>query len=70
MFGIASFGWTIDDPDGLLNVRSTQIAFNDTSMMGDIPLIPLIMEHSARYPLIINRELKRGIFFGGLQQRN
>ena len=30
MFGIASFGWTIDDPDGLLNVRSTQIAFNDT----------------------------------------
>ena len=30
MFGIASFGWTIDDPDGLLNVRSTQITFNDT----------------------------------------
>ena len=26
MFGIASFGWTIDDPDGLPNVRSTQIA--------------------------------------------
>ena len=30
MFGIASFGWSIDDPDGLLNVRSTQIAINDT----------------------------------------
>jgi hypothetical protein len=30
MFGIASFGWTINDPDGLLNVRSTQIAINDT----------------------------------------
>lgn len=30
MFSIASFGWTIDDPDGLGNISRTEIAVNDT----------------------------------------
>ena len=31
LFSIASFGWSVDDPDGLLNIRSTEIAINDTA---------------------------------------
>ncbi len=30
MFAIASFGWAIDDPDGLGNISRTEIAVNDT----------------------------------------
>ncbi|MGN8225705.1 hypothetical protein [Gracilimonas sp. BCB1] len=30
LFAISSFGWRVDDPDGLLNIRSTEIAINDT----------------------------------------
>jgi len=30
-FTIASFGWTIDDPDGFQNILKTEIAFNDTT---------------------------------------
>ncbi|MEQ8525162.1 hypothetical protein [Gracilimonas sp.] len=30
LFSIHSFGWTVNDPDGLLNIRSTEIAINDT----------------------------------------
>lgn len=30
LFGISSFGWKVDDPDGLLNIRATEIAINDT----------------------------------------
>lgn len=30
LFSISSFGWTIDDPDGLLNIDRTEIAVNDT----------------------------------------
>tara|TARA_R110000868_G_scaffold259361_5_gene517343 strand:- start:110600 stop:112057 length:1458 start_codon:yes stop_codon:yes gene_type:complete len=30
MFAISSFGWTVSDPDGFLNIRSTEIAINDT----------------------------------------
>lgn len=30
LFSIASFGWTVDDPDGLGNIASTEIAINDT----------------------------------------
>lgn len=31
MFSIASFGWTINDPDGLGNISRTEVAINDTS---------------------------------------
>lgn len=31
MFAIASFGWTINDPDGLGNISRTEIAVNDTT---------------------------------------
>ena len=30
LFSIASFGWTIEDPDGLGNISRTEIAINDT----------------------------------------
>ncbi len=30
-FNIASFGWTISDPDGFQNILKTEIAFNDTT---------------------------------------
>ena len=30
LFSIASFGWTINDPDGLGNIQSTEVAVNDT----------------------------------------
>ena len=30
LFSIASFGWTVDDPDGIGNIASTEIAVNDT----------------------------------------
>ncbi|MBO6584588.1 MAG: hypothetical protein JJ953_00640 [Gracilimonas sp.] len=30
LFSISSFGWRFNDPDGLLNIRSTEIAINDT----------------------------------------
>ncbi|MBO6522613.1 MAG: hypothetical protein JJ971_02200 [Balneolaceae bacterium] len=30
LFSIASFGWTISDPDGLANIERTEIAINDT----------------------------------------
>ncbi len=30
MFSIASFGWNIDDPDGLGNIERTEVAVNDT----------------------------------------
>ena len=29
LFSISSFGWTVNDPDGLANIASTQIAIND-----------------------------------------
>lgn len=29
-FSIASFGWTVNDPDGLETIERTEIAFNDT----------------------------------------
>ncbi len=43
LFSIASFGWTIDDPDGIGNIVSTEIAINDTvSGWVDIPLSQVI----------------------------
>ncbi len=30
LYSIASFGWSFDDPDGLLNIQKTEIAVNDT----------------------------------------
>lgn len=30
LYSVASFGWTINDPDGLGNIQSTEIAVNDT----------------------------------------
>ncbi len=39
LFAISSFGWEYDDPDGLLNIRSTEIAINDTiNGWTDIPI--------------------------------
>ncbi len=46
LFAIASFGWKVDDPDGLLNIRSTEIAINDT-INGWID-IPLAEENDGR----------------------
>lgn len=39
LFSIASFGWTIDDPDGIANILRTEIAVNDTT--GDWISIPI-----------------------------
>ena len=30
LFSVSSFGWNFSDPDGLLNLASTEIAINDT----------------------------------------
>jgi len=30
LFSVSSFGWSFSDPDGLLNLESTEIAINDT----------------------------------------
>lgn len=30
LFSVASFGWTINDPDGLKNILTTEVAINDT----------------------------------------
>lgn len=30
LYSIASFGWSFDDPDGLLNIEKTEVAVNDT----------------------------------------
>lgn len=39
LFAISSFGWRVFDPDGLANIRSTEIAINDTvNGWVDIPL--------------------------------
>ena len=39
LFSISSFGWRVFDPDGLGNIRSTEIAINDTvNGWVDIPL--------------------------------
>jgi hypothetical protein len=39
LFSISSFGWRVFDPDGLANIRSTEIAINDTvNGWVDIPL--------------------------------
>lgn len=39
LFAITSFGWTVSDTDGISNVRSTEIAINDTiNGWVDIPL--------------------------------
>ncbi|MBO6792863.1 MAG: hypothetical protein JJ895_03045 [Balneolaceae bacterium] len=31
LFSIASFGWTIDDPDGFGNIQKTEVAINDVA---------------------------------------
>jgi hypothetical protein len=39
LFSIASFGWSLDDPDGLGNLLSTEVAVNDTiNGWVDIPI--------------------------------
>ncbi len=37
LFSVASFGWTISDPDGLGNIQSTEVAVNDT-INGWVPI--------------------------------
>lgn len=46
LFAISSLGWSYNDPDGLLNIRSTEIALNDT-LNGWID-IPISEENEGR----------------------
>lgn len=46
LFAISSFGWTVSDPDGLLNIERTEIAVND-KINGWVP-IPISEENEGR----------------------
>lgn len=46
LFAISSFGWTVSDPDGFLNIESTEIAINDKD--NGWVQIPLSIENEGR----------------------